>query len=172
MWLLTWHTIRIRAAELIMYQREQGNLKDMVPRKLITWHPREVAEIQGLSPFWATAFIPNQYKDKSPPLYNNEPLLLLHCSSPPPPPFFSFSGDLVRTAHVMSYSAVGVNHAFSALSFIGFLMVCIPIPWHLECKLSFTVCSNKNAYSFFNSMERRNLSIHDVDWISPLDLLC
>lgn len=73
---------------------------------------------------------------------------------------------LASAAFIMTVS----NSVFSAFSFITFILVLIPFPWHLEGTSYFSLTKLRRFIYFLilvNSLEYRNMLIHALDCIRP-----
>jgi len=59
------------------------------------------------------------------------------------------------------------NEVYTLFAFIGFLLVTIPFPWHLEGTDMFGLV-DKSKIDQINefSLEHWDLSLHGLDWIS------
>lgn len=55
------------------------------------------------------------------------------------------------------------NYVFSLFAFIGFLLVSIPLPWHLEGTVAYYTNSPIVAQQLSLSMEHGHMSLHDLD---------
>lgn len=68
----------------------------------------------------------------------------------------------------MSYAPP--NWVFSLFSFIGFVLCCIPFPWHLAGNQP-TYATSLLPANFFPSLEHRDMSLYGLDWRDLLSSL-